>query len=155
MREAVIDLRKWINNDTALMAQVREKVSKYILWMHSSAWEQKKVLGMTWKTLDDCLTVNAKGFYSTLEIQLTRKEKSTLTSDEMDGAEIYLIKQVHLGSFYTEIRAMQNGDGICNKSKVLNLSPFLDKRIIRVGGILKHSQLLYWSKPPISAPAKK
>ncbi|GFW80023.1 DUF5641 domain-containing protein [Trichonephila clavipes] len=62
----------------------------------------------------------------------------------MEEAEIYLIKQVQLCSFYTEIRAMQNGDDICNKSKILNLSPFLDdKGIIRVGGRLKHSQLPY------------
>ncbi|GFX11962.1 putative DD41D transposase [Trichonephila clavipes] len=33
----------------------------------------------------------------------------------MGEAEIYLMKQVQLGSFYTEIRAMQNGDDIRNK----------------------------------------
>ncbi|GFT71727.1 hypothetical protein TNCV_1081911 [Trichonephila clavipes] len=34
----------------------------------------------------------------------------------MEEAEIYLMKQVQLGSLYTEIRAMQNGDVIYNKS---------------------------------------
>ncbi|GFU98772.1 uncharacterized protein TNCV_3445601 [Trichonephila clavipes] len=33
----------------------------------------------------------------------------------MKEAEIYLMKQVQLSSFYKEIRAMQNGDDICNK----------------------------------------
>ncbi|GFX07997.1 DUF5641 domain-containing protein [Trichonephila clavipes] len=33
----------------------------------------------------------------------------------MEEAEIYLMKQVQLSSFYKEIRAMQNGDDICNK----------------------------------------
>ncbi|GFX37155.1 DUF5641 domain-containing protein [Trichonephila clavipes] len=74
----------------------------------------------------------------------------------MKEAEIYLMKQVQLSSFYKEIRAMQNGDDICNKSNILNLSPFLDdKGIIRVGGRLKHSRLPYLSKHPILLPAKR
>ncbi|GFV03049.1 DUF5641 domain-containing protein [Trichonephila clavipes] len=86
----------------------------------------------------------------------TNKKREPLTSDEMEEAEIYLMKQVQISSFYTEIRAMQNGDDFCNKSKILNLSPFLDdKGIIRVGGRLKHSRLPYSSKHPILFPAKK
>ncbi|GFY36037.1 integrase catalytic domain-containing protein [Trichonephila clavipes] len=86
----------------------------------------------------------------------TNKKTGPLTSDEMKEAEIYLMKQVQLSSFYKEIRAMQNGDDICNKSKILNLSPFLDdKGIIRVGGRLKHSRLPYLSKHPILLPAKR
>ncbi|GFU22142.1 uncharacterized protein TNCV_2060271 [Trichonephila clavipes] len=46
----------------------------------------------------------------------TNKKMGPLTSDEMKEAEIYLMKQVQLSSFYKEIRAMQNGDDICNKS---------------------------------------
>ncbi|GFX49984.1 uncharacterized protein TNCV_3883131 [Trichonephila clavipes] len=85
----------------------------------------------------------------------TNKKRGPLTSDEMEEAEIYLMKQVQLSSFYTEIRAMQNGDDICNKSKILNLSPFLDdKGIIRVGGKPKHSRLPYSSKHPILLPAE-
>ncbi|GFX02894.1 uncharacterized protein TNCV_4438761 [Trichonephila clavipes] len=85
----------------------------------------------------------------------TNKKTGPLTSDEMEEAEIYLMKQVQLSSFYKEIRAMQNGDDICNKSKILNLSPFLDdKGIIRIGGRLKHSRLPYSSKHPILLPAK-
>ncbi|GFX63718.1 integrase catalytic domain-containing protein [Trichonephila clavipes] len=85
----------------------------------------------------------------------TNKKTGPLTSDEMKEAEIYLMKQVQLSSFYKEIRAMQNGDDICNKSKILNLSPFLDdKGIIRVDGRLKHSRLPYSSKHPILLPAK-
>ncbi|GFX51379.1 integrase catalytic domain-containing protein [Trichonephila clavipes] len=85
----------------------------------------------------------------------TNKKTGPLTSDKMEEAEIYLMKQVQLSSFYKEIRAMQNGDDICNKSKILNLSPFLDdKGIIRVGRRLKHSRLPYSSKHPILLPAK-
>ncbi|GFT33261.1 integrase catalytic domain-containing protein [Trichonephila clavipes] len=85
----------------------------------------------------------------------TNKKTGPLTSDEMKEAEIYLMKQVQLSSFYKEIRAMQNGDDICNKSKILNLSPFLDdKGIVRVGGRLKHSRLPYSSKHPTLLPAK-
>ncbi|GFW73386.1 DUF5641 domain-containing protein [Trichonephila clavipes] len=46
-----------------------------------------------------------------------------LTSDEMEEAEIYLMKQLQLSSFYTEIRAMKNGDDICNKNDLEVLTP--------------------------------
>ncbi|GFT39549.1 integrase catalytic domain-containing protein [Trichonephila clavipes] len=45
----------------------------------------------------------------------TNKKRGPLTSDEMEEAEIYLMKQIQLSSFYTEIRAMPNGDDFCNK----------------------------------------
>ncbi|GFV68538.1 DUF5641 domain-containing protein [Trichonephila clavipes] len=53
----------------------------------------------------------------------TNKKTGPLTSDEMKEAEIYLMKQVQLSSFYKEIRAMQNGDDICNKNDLEVLTP--------------------------------
>ncbi|GFQ96035.1 integrase catalytic domain-containing protein [Trichonephila clavata] len=53
--------------------------------------------------------------YLIVEIQLYNKREGPLTSNEMTEAEIYLIKQVQLASFYAEMRAMKNGDDICNK----------------------------------------
>ncbi|GFV60850.1 integrase catalytic domain-containing protein [Trichonephila clavipes] len=79
-----------------------------------------------------------------------------LASDEMEEAEICLVRRVRLGSFCGEVGTVQGGDGICGKGRILNLSPFLDdKGIIRVGGRLKYSRLPYSSKHPILLPAKK
>ncbi|GFT75896.1 DUF5641 domain-containing protein [Trichonephila clavipes] len=52
----------------------------------------------------------------------------------MKEAEIYLMKQVQLSSFYKEIRAMQNGDDICNKKEGIEWS-FIPPRSPNWGGL--------------------
>ncbi|GBO28884.1 hypothetical protein AVEN_13783-1 [Araneus ventricosus] len=83
------------------------------------------------------------------------KRKGPLTSEELSEAEHYLIKQCQFEVFSAEVTAMMSGDNISNKSKILNLSPFLDnKGVMRVGGRLKNSQLPYSGKHPIILPSK-
>ncbi|GBM11927.1 hypothetical protein AVEN_209626-1 [Araneus ventricosus] len=72
------------------------------------------------------------------------KRKGPLTSEELSEAEHYLIKQCQFEVFSAEVTPMMSGDNISNKSKILNLSPFLDnKGVMRVGGRLENSQLPY------------
>ncbi|GBM98976.1 hypothetical protein AVEN_182628-1 [Araneus ventricosus] len=83
------------------------------------------------------------------------KRKGPLTSEELSKAEHYLIKQCQFKVFSTEVTAMMSGDNISNKSKILNLSAFLDnKGVMRVGGRLENSQLPYSGKHPIILPSK-
>ncbi|GBM17688.1 hypothetical protein AVEN_168530-1 [Araneus ventricosus] len=83
------------------------------------------------------------------------KRKGPLTSEELSEAEHYLIKQCQFEVFSAEVSAMMSGDNISNKSKILNLSPFLDnKGVMRVGGRLENSQLPYSGKHPIILPSK-
>ncbi|GBN56105.1 hypothetical protein AVEN_110858-1 [Araneus ventricosus] len=83
------------------------------------------------------------------------KRKGPLTSEELSEAEHYLIKQCQFEVFSAEVTAMMSGDNISNKSKILNLSPFLDnKGVMRVGGRLENSQLPYSGKHPIILPSK-
>ncbi|GBM79999.1 hypothetical protein AVEN_203766-1, partial [Araneus ventricosus] len=83
------------------------------------------------------------------------KRKGPLTSEELSEAEHYLIKQCQFEVFSAEVAAMMSGDNISNKSKILNLSPFLDnKGVMRVGGRLENSQLPYSGKHPIILPSK-
>ncbi|GFX49510.1 ATP-dependent DNA helicase [Trichonephila clavipes] len=90
MKEAGMEIRKWISNDTVLMAQ----------------WAAE---GFDTHPMDASIR-----FLFNIR-NPTNKKTGPLTSDEMKEAEIYLMKQVQLSSFYKEIRAMQNGDDICNK----------------------------------------
>ncbi|GBN04679.1 hypothetical protein AVEN_31100-1 [Araneus ventricosus] len=84
------------------------------------------------------------------------KSKGLLTSEELSEAEHYLIKQCKFEVFYAEVTAMMSGDNISNKSKILNLSPFLDnKGVMRVGGRLENSHLPYSGKHPIILPSKE
>ncbi|GBM37010.1 hypothetical protein AVEN_31858-1 [Araneus ventricosus] len=83
------------------------------------------------------------------------KRKGPLISEELSEAEHYLIKQCQFEVFSAEVTAMMSGDNISNKSKFLNLSPFLDnKGVMRVGGRLENSQLPYSGKHPIILPSK-
>ncbi|GFT95511.1 uncharacterized protein TNCV_1558711 [Trichonephila clavipes] len=61
MKEAGMEIRKWISNDTALMAQwVAEGFNTYPMDASISLGTNKTVLGMAWKTLDECLTLDTK-----------------------------------------------------------------------------------------------
>ncbi|GBO16070.1 hypothetical protein AVEN_166281-1 [Araneus ventricosus] len=83
------------------------------------------------------------------------KRKGPLTSEELSEAEHYLIKQCQFEVFSAEDTAMMSGDNISNKSKILNLSPFLDNTgVMREGGRLENSQLPYSGKHPIILPSK-
>ncbi|GBM14797.1 hypothetical protein AVEN_10801-1 [Araneus ventricosus] len=83
------------------------------------------------------------------------KRKGPLTSKELSEAEHYLIKQFQFEVFSAVVTGMMSGDNISNKSKLLNLSPFLDnKGLMRVGGGLENFQLSYSGKHPIILPSK-
>ncbi|GFW65450.1 integrase catalytic domain-containing protein [Trichonephila clavipes] len=63
MKEAGMEMRKWISNDTVLMAQwVTEGFDTHPMDASIRLGTKKtKVLGMAWQTLDDCLTLDTKG----------------------------------------------------------------------------------------------
>ncbi|GFS60609.1 uncharacterized protein NPIL_116811 [Nephila pilipes] len=58
-----MEMRKWISNDTTLMSQWAAKgFDTYPVDTSVSLGSNKtKVLGLAWKTLDDCLTLDTKG----------------------------------------------------------------------------------------------
>ncbi|GFX21578.1 integrase catalytic domain-containing protein [Trichonephila clavipes] len=62
MKEAGMEMRKWISNDTTLMAQwATEGFDTYPMDTSISLGTNKtKVLGMAWQILDDCLTLDNK-----------------------------------------------------------------------------------------------
>ncbi|GFT45338.1 integrase catalytic domain-containing protein, partial [Nephila pilipes] len=63
MKEAGMEMRKWISNDTTLMSQWAAKgFDTYLVDTSVSLGSNKtKVLGLAWQTLDDCLTLDTKG----------------------------------------------------------------------------------------------
>ncbi|GFT92918.1 hypothetical protein NPIL_357231, partial [Nephila pilipes] len=111
MKEAGMEMKKWISNDTTLMSQWAAKgFDTYPVDTSISLGSNKtKVLGLTWQTLDDCLTFifNCKN--------PGNKKEGPLTSEEMMEAEYFVLKQEQLMSFHTEMTAMRNGDDICHK----------------------------------------
>nr|CAI5835987.1 unnamed protein product [Callosobruchus analis] len=66
--------------------------------------------------------------------------KGSLTVVELNRALLCLVKLAQMSSFWEERRNLIKGTGLNPKSRLLNLSPFLDEHgVIRVGGRLKNS----------------
>ncbi|GFX44580.1 integrase catalytic domain-containing protein [Trichonephila clavipes] len=75
MKEAGMEMRKWISNDTVLMAQwAAEGFDTHPMDASIRLGTNKtKVLGMAWQTLDDCLTLDAKGLLEFVSINENTK----------------------------------------------------------------------------------
>ncbi|XP_051168523.1 uncharacterized protein LOC127286209 [Leptopilina boulardi] len=86
---------------------------------------------------------NAKGFD-----RLTGE----LTMAESNEAHDCIIKLIQKREFSQEDNQLSNGNSVNNKSKLLNLDPFLEKGILRVGGRLSNSDLNFNQKHPIVLP---
>lgn len=83
------------------------------------------------------------------------KKVGPLTAAELSVAENYLIGQLQREEFSTELATLRTRGDISRKSKIFNLSPYLDNQgIMRVGGRLENSQLPYSSKHPVLLPSK-
>ncbi|GFR24570.1 integrase catalytic domain-containing protein [Trichonephila clavata] len=78
----------------------------------------------------------------------------SLTATELSRALICLIRNVQSVHFPLEIQCLLKGKKIPNSNSVLNLSPFYENSILRVGGRLKHSNLTVNQKHPILIPNK-
>ncbi|GAB0098916.1 uncharacterized protein DMENIID0001_147230 [Sergentomyia squamirostris] len=78
-----------------------------------------------------------------------------LTLSEIKISERTLIKMLQSQHYAQEIYRLKKKQPIQIGSKILSLSPFLDGRgILRVGGRLQNSELLYGTKHPVLIPHK-
>ncbi|XP_076230308.1 uncharacterized protein LOC116434332 [Nomia melanderi] len=76
-----------------------------------------------------------------------------LTSLEISNAHVHLLKLIQEQEFAQELKDLREGREISKKSKLLNLTPFIDEKgLIRVGGRLKHASIKYTYKHPILLP---
>ncbi|GFU81639.1 uncharacterized protein TNCV_4927701 [Trichonephila clavipes] len=75
MKEAGMEMRKWISNDTVLMAQwAAEGFDTHPMDASIRLGTNKtKVLGMAWQTLDDCLTLDTKALGALVAARLSSR----------------------------------------------------------------------------------
>ncbi|XP_018403065.1 PREDICTED: uncharacterized protein LOC108779991 [Cyphomyrmex costatus] len=87
--------------------------------------------------------------------QSNRKMTGPLAVNELNQAEIAIIKLVQAEASSIEITALINKRAISNSSKLIAFHPFLDKvGILRVGGRLRHAHLSEDQKHPVILPSK-
>ncbi|KAJ0172004.1 hypothetical protein K1T71_012767 [Dendrolimus kikuchii] len=72
-----------------------------------------------------------------------------LTSDELNESFIYLCSVAQQQAFTDEFNLLSEQKPLRANSRILSLSPFLDKHVIRVGGRIEASDYEYEKKHPI------
>ncbi|GIY71759.1 DUF1758 domain-containing protein [Caerostris darwini] len=78
-----------------------------------------------------------------------------LNTGELTNAINVLIKSVQFIVFNNEINALKRNQALSCRSKILSLNPFLDNSgILRVGGRLRHANIVYGHKHPILLPKR-
>ncbi|XP_018377310.1 PREDICTED: uncharacterized protein LOC108770304 [Trachymyrmex cornetzi] len=80
--------------------------------------------------------------------------RGQLCINELDEAEIRIIKIIQTCSFSRELKELSNGKSM-SKGNIAALNPFIDENgLIRVGGRLKGSKLTYTQKHSILIPSR-
>lgn len=77
-----------------------------------------------------------------------------LSSKELEYALTTYIKAAQREHFYREIRDLTTTQEIQRSSKLINLRPFLDNDLLRVGGRLHNANLKFVVKHPLILPAE-
>lgn len=78
-----------------------------------------------------------------------------LTVQELQEAEVSIIRIIQLNSYGQEIKKLKQNEPISTKSKILMLKPFLDEKgLLRVGGRLRNAPISSEQKHPIILPSK-
>ncbi|XP_013199061.2 uncharacterized protein LOC106141973 [Amyelois transitella] len=80
-------------------------------------------------------------------------QESYLTLTELREAKIKIIKRIQEIEFSEEITSLKDSQRLTSRSKLLNLTPFLDEQgVLRVGGRLKNARISADMKNPIIIP---
>ncbi|XP_066260795.1 uncharacterized protein [Euwallacea similis] len=83
-------------------------------------------------------------------LKRTRNESISLTVDELNKAQIILVKLAQGETFHREIDELSKNNKLVSDSRILNLNLFLDSAgILRVGGRLTNSDFSYEQRHPI------
>ena len=79
--------------------------------------------------------------------------KETISVEELQEAEQWLIKQEQKKYYQRELQDLSNKKPLSKKSSIYDLNPFIDEEgLIRVGGRLRRASLEYASRHQIILP---
>ena len=105
-----------------------------------------------------CVTAWCKRFCQNLQSTLQKKPKITsphLFASEINQAEILTLKRSQKRSFPIEVHQLQTDKELKSASKILSLTPILDKYgLIRVGGRLANTNLTWAQTHPVILSGK-
>ncbi|GFV15910.1 uncharacterized protein TNCV_988931 [Trichonephila clavipes] len=139
MKEAGMEMRKGISNDTALMAQwVAEGFDTYPMDASISLeTNETKVLGIAWQTLDDCLSLDTKD-----HLRIPRLVLDPTNDEVSDLIEIHIFcdasKLAYGAADYVKVRKQKEGlvNLITSKTMVAPLKAVTVPRLELLGALV-------------------
>ncbi|GFT95502.1 uncharacterized protein TNCV_4080991 [Trichonephila clavipes] len=139
MKEAGMEMRKWISNDTVLMAQwAAEGFDTHPIDASIRLRTNKtKVLGMAWQTLDDCLTLDTKD-----HLRIPRLVLDSTNDEVSDLIEIHIFcdasKLAYGAAAYVKVRKQNEVlvNLITSKTRVAPLKAVTLPRLELLGALV-------------------
>ncbi|GFX72450.1 uncharacterized protein TNCV_3601291 [Trichonephila clavipes] len=139
MKEAGMEMRKWISNDTVLMAQwAAEGFDTHPMDASIRLGTNKtKVLGMAWQTLDDCLTLDTKD-----NLRIPRLVHDSTNDEVSDLIEIHIFcdasKLAYCAAAYVKVRKQNEVlvNLITSKTRVAPLKAVTLPRLELLGALV-------------------
>ncbi|GFS71025.1 integrase catalytic domain-containing protein [Trichonephila clavipes] len=139
MKEAGMEMRKWISNDTVLMAQwAAEGFDTHPMDASIRLGTNKtKVLGMAWQTLDDCLTLDTKD-----NLRIPRLVLDSTNDEVSDLIEIHIFcdasKLAYGAAAYVKVRKQNEVlvNLIASKTRVAPLKAVTLPRLELLGALV-------------------
>ncbi|KAG7307103.1 hypothetical protein JYU34_007243 [Plutella xylostella] len=108
---------------------------------YSNALKLKRVYAYVFRFIKNCKT--------------KARNTEPLNNHELNESLMFLVKMSQRESFSSEIEVLTKGNSLKHKSRILQLSPFLDANgVLRVGGRLENASLNYEQKHPALLDSK-
>lgn len=130
-----------VNSSILLCKCIQENKENYILNKFSSFKKLKFVVAYCFRFIN-----NAKIKES------TARQKGDLSIDELNNSFHAIIKLTRLEAFSRDFHSLSHDGSVKCTSTLLNLNPFLDSDLIKVGGRLAHADIAESKKHPIILP---
>ncbi|XP_064465012.1 uncharacterized protein LOC135376442 [Ornithodoros turicata] len=135
LNQAKMELRKWSSNPSELQERFRRDG---VDTPGAPAVSKVKVLGITWDTNDDSLSVVIEAL---------------ITAEELDKAQVDGLKVAQESALGQEISLLERNESISSSSRLRQLHPFLDDDLLlRLQGRLQEADLDEDKKHPIILP---
>lgn len=150
---------EWPERIVAVPSDLNLEEKRRVCILHVSHEETNSIIAR-FSNFDRLLRFSIRAFRWLEKVRAKAKTSISLfisrpiSVDVLQNAEKRLIRLIQAETF-SEISQLRKGQPISNKSKIRNLSPYLDSdQIMRVGGRLELSHLSMDEKHPIILPPK-
>ncbi|XP_072766496.1 uncharacterized protein [Anoplolepis gracilipes] len=118
--------------------------------------QDKQNLYERFSSLNKLIRINALCLRYVHNIKNRAENRLTgrITTQELVKSTLRLVKSIQEAAFKENLQALKSKECVSRRSKLSNLSPFIDEQsILRVGGLLKNEAISPDAKHPILLPA--